>query len=141
MSKTITAFGRIDDGVLHISHRKDFEEEIRRYKGDVCVTVEVGARRRLQQNSWYWLMCTWIAKQLEIQQWGGWTAEDVHEHQKLYCNAKKVTMVTKHGEVIDEDIPQSTARLTIGAFAEYVDRCKLHWAEQGIYIPDTFEGT
>lgn len=139
MSVVITAFGQIEGNAIHITHRKDFDREVGKHKNKHCIiTVETGSRRNLQQNAYYWLMNGWIAKQLAIHQWGGWTADDVHEHNKLYCNAKKVTVVTKHGEIIDEEIAQSTKKLSISAFAEFIEKCKIHWATQGIYVPDTF---
>lgn len=139
--KELHITGSVEDGVLKISHRKDFDAAVRGldYCGPFWGTLTFGATRRLRQNAYYWKMNTFIAKELEKNQWGGWTSDDVHEHNKLYCNSKTVTMVTKHGEIVDEDIPQTTTRLTVGRFAEYIEKCKVHWATQGIFVPDTFE--
>lgn len=139
--KELHCTGNVEDGVLKISHRRDFDAAVRAldYRGPFSATFTFGATRKQSQNRYYWLMNNYIAKQLEIQQWGGWTPDDVHENNKLYCNSKTVTRVTSKGEIIDEDIAQTTTKLTVGTFSEYIEKVKIYWAGQGITVPDTFE--
>ena len=70
----------------------------------------------------------------------GWDSEDAHAVNKVDCNGKHITWIDKDtGEIKDRAIPQSTARLSIDAFGEFMERVQRYWAGLGIDLPGSDE--
>ena len=129
--KRIIHNGDIQDGVLTLSHRAQFDAELKGMSGPVLVTVEKLTRTQ-RQNAFYHVWNGIIEREL------GWNAGDAHEWNKLACNPKiLVASATLQHADQEQIIGASTANLSIDAFAEYLERVRTYWAvEHGIDLPD-----
>jgi hypothetical protein len=136
----IHANGTVDNGVLRIHHRKDFDAALVGIKGDVRVTVEKWrATRSHPQNAYYWGV---VVKMLS--EYTGFETREMHEVLKLKFNPVFRPIVDKtSGEVKSElTIPGTTRRMKKDEFSDYCERIK-RWAAQdlNVYIPDPNEET
>lgn len=85
--------------------------------------------RRDRANRFYWGV---VLKLMASE--SGYTADDLHEWLKLRHNAKTVVDLAT-GE--EQRIGQSTAKLTVQAFSDYLEACMVTGAESlGIVFPE-----
>lgn len=131
--KTVVAFGHIESGRLVIHRRTRFDEEISKLEGDCRIEVEVGTKRSLEFNAYWWGMCAFVAREL------GWEPERVHEHTKAECNYKIEWLTNKTtGETKEVKVALPTHNLTTTRMLELKEAAMQYWAEQGIVIPDEY---
>ena len=134
MSKKIYTTAHYEDGRVVIHHNGRFIDGCAKFKGTFRIIAEKDTRK-LNQNALYWVWNDIIAKANE-----GWDAEDAHAVNKVDCNGKHITWIDKDtGEIKDRAIPQSTARLSIDAFGEFMERVQRYWSEHGIDLPGSDE--
>lgn len=127
MSAPIPVFvGLVQDGRLHIDHRKQFDAYLKRFEGHE-VELEVRKRRskRSDRQNRYW----WGVVVATLAQHCGYSPDEMHE-------------ALKHKFLSQDDLQRglvrigSTAKLDTAAFAELVDRVVLWAAEDlGVIIP------
>lgn len=102
--------------------------------GKYSVTIERWvANRSLKQNAYYHA----VIVELLADYWG-LEHDDAHELIKQHCNQKIVEVVNKEtGEVDEQAIGASTAKLTKEEWTLFIERCQ-RWAamEFGVVIPD-----
>ena len=124
---TFTALGTVDHGRLTLRDPDTFREAMRHVPdGEVAVSVgEVTPRRRtLAQNSFYWLLCTALAKDT------GQDKKQFHAYFSTCFLSEPITLVNAAGEIVAEQVVvRSTTGLSAEEFSEYVDRCVLCAAE------------
>ena len=135
MKDRITAAGHIEDGVLKVRHRKDFDAAVSLWKdGEVEVIVlRRRATRSDAQNRYYWGV---IVQMLSDKY--GYTPDEMHDVLKAKFLPKRLTFSDGNGEVKgDFVIGGSTVRLTKEQFGEeYCEPIKRWAAELGCVIPD-----
>lgn len=131
-------FGEVRDGVLRITNRKQFDQEILCYEGKQ-VEILIRKKRRYRsnfQNRFYWGAVIPIMKQLINDAGHTFTGQQIHELLKL--RFLKVDHHIKDGEFITE--VRSTRDLTTVEFMEYMMMIQKFAAEIfSVYIPDPNE--
>lgn len=133
MSKSVTFLAHAKEGVLHIHHRKNLDAAIREWKGDVIGTLELGTKRTVAFNAYYFGAMKYLSEQT------GYTQNELHEMNKEDFNAHPVQFVNKKtGEITERMVPQSTAKMSTSAFMEFLERVRQGWAERGYEVPDIY---
>ncbi len=131
----VTAFGSIKGGRLFLRNRRTFNEDLRRFRDDTEVEVEVHAlkaTRSVQMNKFYWgpLLGT-------LADYTGHSTVELHEHFKATLIPVEILLADAHGEVKSASkIPGSTRKMTTDEFWEYVTRIAAIAGELGCEIPD-----
>ena len=134
MSKRVWSSGVVEGGKIVLSHRNRFDDSISREfkEGDrVMLTVE-RSTRNLRQNALYWLWVGMISKE------NGWDIDYIHHHNKTTYNL--VTVINPNpdtGEFEEVQYPGDTHKMSLDAFAEFMERVQRGWAEQGIDLPSS----
>lgn len=131
MTSEVIAFGKIKDGVLTISSRKDFDNELKSMKdGLVSITVKSKSQRSLSQNAYIHLLFT-IFKN-ELNQLGNeFTMTEVKELAKAkYLIIDVVNEST--GECIGQRV-KGTHELTKGEMTEFIENV-IRWAAEMFHI-------
>lgn len=131
MTSEVIAFGKIKDGVLTISSRKDFDSELKSMKdGLVSITVKSKSQRSLSQNAYIHLLFT-IFKN-ELNQLGNeFTMTEVKELAKAkYLIVDVVNEGT--GECIGQRV-KGTHELTKGEMTEFIENV-IRWAAEMFHI-------
>ncbi len=92
--------------------------------------------RRARANAFYWVALTRVvAYEREEGIGAGWTKDDWHERLKLAFNSKAITDPATGEELL---IAQSTAKLSVAKFSEYLENCLLLFSERyGLVIEPT----
>jgi hypothetical protein len=128
MLDKIEFYGRVKDGQLFISKRKDFDESIKRFEGREVEIIVQKKRfvRSVQQNRLWWLYMDILHKEL------GYSKEEVHEICKMKF-LKREKVIESTGEVME--YLESTTRLTRTQFAETIDKLIMWAAEMKIVLP------
>jgi hypothetical protein len=123
----ITTYGTITGGVLKISNRNRFLNEISRLK-DCAVELSVRLKnKRTNQQSRYLFGCVYKELQIAMNAYGNeLSVEDVHEYCKMEFN--KIPVVGAGGEVIGYK-GGSTAAMNKDEFSVYLDKIFLFAAE------------
>lgn len=131
--KPITVQAYTDDGLLHIEPhvKRQMAAAMKRWPNlPVEITIAPFEQtRRARANRYYWgvvlkLMAT------EMEQ----SADDIHEIEKMRHNSKIVTDPAT-GE--DMKVAQSTAKLKVSEFSDYLERVMLDGSEYlGIVFPE-----
>lgn len=119
------------DSIKIPSRIQPFLEKIKGSK--ISVKVEKWKQKRSHpQNAYYWAAVVPAAQQLLIS-WGN-DADEVDAHETLKSEIGKLSkaFVSPQGEVMR--IPGSTASLSVGDFAEYVEKCRIWLTENGCNI-------
>jgi len=135
----ITALGTVDDGILKISNRKQFDQDIKQYEGKrVEMVIQVAKKRRsLNQNAWYWGQvlpcCLHGFKEMGHEQL---SIDTLHTFFKARFLDEPEQIVSPHsGEVIT--LTKTTTNLTTTQMMTYTDSIVRFAAEfLGINIPD-----
>lgn len=127
----VVAFGKITDGVLTISSRKSFDNELKGLKnGMVSITVKRKNQRSLQQNAYLHLLFT-IFKN-ELNQLGN---EFTMEQVKELCKAKYLLIDVVNestGECIGQRI-KGTHELSKVEMMEFIENV-IRWAAEMFHI-------
>lgn len=132
--KEITTYGRIDKGELIIHNERVWWQQIMdiAFANHVELTLAYGNKRTLDQNSYFWAVCTQIAKRMRDD---GWDVDKDMVYNKVeatYCEVKKENPETgKREEFVEPLKKQPTDR-----FAEIVDTVRQNAMERypDIYI-------
>jgi hypothetical protein len=130
----ITATGFIEDGVLKVRHRKNFDAALSLWEDrEVEITVDRRrATRSLAQNRYY----RGVIVEL-LSQHTGYDQDEMHEVLKAKFLPKRLTFSDGNGEIRDSlVIGGSTVRLTKDQFGEYCESIKRWAATLGVVIPD-----
>lgn len=132
-------FGKVTDGVLKITKRADFDNEVKQFDGhNVIIKVErYRATRSEQQNRYYFgVVCGLIRERLR-ELGHDLSIQDTHDFLKGRFNAKELIDVNG-GEVIQ--VGNSTSKLNKSEFMEYLEKIKQFSATTlDLYIPDPNE--
>jgi len=127
----VVAFGKITDGVLTISSRKSFDNELKGLKnGMVSITVKRKNQRSLQQNAYLHLLFT-IFKN-ELNRLGN---EFTMEQVKELCKAKYLLIDVVNestGECIGQRI-KGTHELSKVEMMEFIENV-IRWAAEMFHI-------
>ena len=129
--KPIVVQARIDRGKLILPNRALLAAAVKRWP-DMAVDVEIRPfeeTRRGRANRYYrGVVLKLIAEET------GHAADDLHEYFKLRHNSKLVADPATGEEI---KVPQSTAKLSIQAFSDYLNLVMLDGAELcGIVFPE-----
>ena len=130
----LTFNGQVKEGKLHITHRKEFDEQLTRLSGDVELTIQKKRKTRSNpQNRYYWgnviPICCEILKDCGYL----FTHDHTHEFLKANFNTKPLAN-QKTGEVLS--VPISTTELTTVEFEEYMERIRVWaWDFTSVTIP------
>jgi len=127
--------GIVDKGRLKLWQEDDFKNYMKSFEGK---NIELILRRQThertnQQNRYLWGV---IYKM--ISDYTGMNQEDVHDFCKLKFNQKFIQVESKTtGEVLEEFIGGSTAKMTTEDFSNYTDSIR-NWAASflSLQIPD-----
>jgi hypothetical protein len=129
--KSVTGYGAVQNGAVIVSQRSRFDSAIADTFEDgerVAVTVEKSTRN-LRQNGLYWLWVGIIEKETgNDRRW-------IHHYNKDTFNRITVSHVKRSGEIEDETFAGDTHDLSVDAFAEFMQRVQMGWAEQGVDLP------
>jgi len=131
----VQAFGTIKGGRLFIRNRRTFNEDMRRFRDDEEVEIEVHrlkATRSVQMNRFYWgpVLGT-------LADYTGHSTVELHDHFKTTLIPVEVLLADSRGEVKSSSvIPGSTRKMTTDEFWEYVTRIIVIAGELGCEIPD-----
>jgi len=139
----ITYFGTIENGLLKIKGRKQFDFELKQFEGkEVEISISKKKRKRSgQQNKTYWLWCGILAAELAL------TKEQMHDLVKCKFLTYKVYFINNikvekqgdvyidinsgevvQGEVKEVELMKSTTELTTTEFMEFMDSFQF-WAK------------
>lgn len=135
-NRPLQFYGTVENGKLTLHKPKLFQKYIKSLKG--LVSVEVKSRkskRNLNANSYYWVCLTVLGDEL------GYTKEEMHALFGNMFRKHVVGMPNKNtGEIIDVEFIESTAAMSKGRFAEYVDQVIRWAAEMGVILltPEEF---
>lgn len=135
MEKKVTVIGQIKEGAIELPNRASFIEKLKDLKnGQIEITIRPYKRHRSgNQLRYYWsVVVPEITDALKAL--GHETDHDTtHELLKSKFNSRPIC--NADGEVIGE-LPQTTTRLNITEFSEYIERI-VRWAAQflGLVIP------
>ncbi len=131
----VTAFGSIKGGRLFIRNRRSFNEDLRRFKDDTEVEIEVRplrATRSRQANAYLWGVVYAL-----LSDYTGHTPMELHDFFKQKFIPVDVVLADRNGEVKYEGkIPGSTRSMKVDQFYEFVERIRAFAAELGCIIPD-----
>ena len=132
-------FGRVIDGVLKITKRGDFDNEVKQFEGhQVIIKVErYKATRSAQQNRYYFgVVCGLIRERLK-ELGHDLTIQETHEFLRGRFNSKELIDLNG-GEIIQ--VGNSTSKLNKSEFMEYLEKIKQFSATTlELYIPDPNE--
>ena len=135
----ITALGTVDDGILKISNRKQFDQDIKQYEGKrVEMVIQVAKKRRsLNQNAYLW-STVYPCMVHGFKEIGHERidVEVVHKFCKDRWLDEPEKIVSPHtGEEIT--LTKTTTNLTTSQMMDYTESIKRFAAEfLGINIPD-----
>lgn len=134
MSKRIVTSGYVQDGVLHLRHRKAFDDACAAaFKGDVRITIEKETRS-LAQNS---LIRAWDQILGDAI---GLTPDDAHEMMKSRINMVRRMWTDKRtGELHEESFPGPTHTMSKDACSEFMANYLCEAATIGVWLPATEE--
>lgn len=131
----VTAFGSIKAGRLFIKNRRSFNEDLRRFRDDEEVEIEVRrlrATRSMKANAYYWGVVLAI-----LSDYTGHTVVELHEHFKQELIPVDVSLADRNGEVKSASkIPGSTRKMKVDEFYAYVERVRAIAGDLGCVIPD-----
>lgn len=128
MIDKIEFYGRVKNGAVLISKRKDFDEDVKRFEGKEIEIIIQKKRyvRSIQQNRLWWLYIDILHKEL------GYSKEDMHEICKMKF-LKREKVIESTGEVME--YLESTTRLSRTQFVETIDSLVQWAAEMNIILP------
>jgi len=131
--KAITVQAYTDSGVLHIEKhvRAQMAAAVKRWPNlPVEITIAPFEQtRRARANRYYWGVVLKMMA-VEMQQ----SADDIHEIEKMRHNSKLVFDPASGEEV---KVAQSTAKLKVQEFSDYLERVMLDGSEYlGIVFPE-----
>jgi hypothetical protein len=132
----VVAFGTIKGGRLVIRNRRQFDEQIRRFRDAAEVEIEVTQRRAsrsLEQNAYYWGVVVQM-----LSDHTGYTPDELHDVLKMKFIPKRLAVCDGNGEVRDEFVlGGSTRKLNTLEFGEYLEQIR-QWAAEtlDVIIPD-----
>jgi len=128
MLDKIEYYGRVKNGAVLISKRKDFDEAVKRFEGREIEIIVQKKRyvRSIQQNRLWWLYMDILHKEL------GYSKEEMHQ-LATFKFLKRERVVEKTGEIIE--YIESTTRLTRTQFADVIDNLVQWAAEMDIVLP------
>lgn len=98
----------------------------------VTIAEDVGTRREKQNRYYRGVVVKWIANET------GQDADSIHEHLKAKFLSSTVVIENRTtGELSEQRQVQSTTKLNVQDFCDYVEACKV-WAAEflGILIPE-----
>jgi hypothetical protein len=125
MTTAYQTTGVLRRGLLKIRNRDQMLENLKHWRdGEVTLTIErKHAHRSTAANRYYWGVVV-----AAISEHTGYTPEETHEALKTLFLPKKLAMVEKNGEVVNElVIGGSTTKLNTVEFSDYVTRIR-EWA-------------
>lgn len=128
MTDKIEFYGRVKNGAVLISKRKDFDEAVKRFEGKEIEIIVQKKRyvRSIQQNRLWWLYMDILHKEL------GYSKEEMHELCKFRF-LKREKVIESTGEVME--YLESTTRLSRTQFAETIENLVQWAAEMNIILP------
>lgn len=123
MNQKITAYGGVELGVLKLSHRRQFEQDIKQFEGKrVQLTIQKAKKiRSNNQNAWYWSQIL-PAVLYGLTEAGndGLTIDEVHSFLKnRFIPEGKSIIIPKSGEQIQ--ISKTTTTLSTTEMMDYCD--------------------
>jgi len=131
--RELKIFGSIAGGKLTIFHQDKYRENIQLF-GDCEVEIDIVKKTRKRSNKqlgYYFGGVIPIIKQgLYDLQGEHFTAAEVHELLKLYCNGFDIVN-TETGEIVR--IGRETKSMETWQFEEYLERCR-QWAKQFLNV-------
>jgi hypothetical protein len=130
----IVAGGYVEAGKVIWDSPKLVSAALKAWAGRVIVTIapEVETRRD-RQNRFYWAT---VVKTIADET--GQDTDSIHEHLKMLHNSEWSTITNPAtGEMVEQRISKSTAKLSVADFAHYIDLCTI-WAAEflGIVLPE-----
>lgn len=135
----IEYFGKVNDGVLKISKRLDFDNDVKQFEGySVVIKVErYKATRSQQQNRYYWGVVVGLIRERLKELGHDVSISDTHEFLKGRFNGKELIDMNG-GEVLK--VGQSTSALNKSEFGQYIDKIVQFSAESlDLIIPQPNE--
>ena len=147
-----TYFGKVENGLLKIFGRKQFDQELKEFEGkNVEIIVKKKKSKRTNaQNAYYYVLVGYLAEEI------GLPKEEVHQLIGLKFRLKKKHFINnelvelqgdfwvnvKTAELVEGTVKtieyiESTTKLSTSEFAEMIDEMKV-WSEEffGIRLPN-----
>lgn len=124
------AYGKLD----RILGGNQFLHLLETFEGEqVHLFIEVANRRTNQANRYYWGMLNWLSQEI------GEYPENIHAENKKNCNTiVRYIKNRKTGKVEEIVFGGDTKHMKVGEFQQFVERCRVWWAERGYAIPDEY---
>jgi hypothetical protein len=115
-------------GQIMFHRPKEVKEYIQTFEGKpVNVTIEKWKEKRtIQQNRWYWVCVVHLPAESF-----GYLDEEMHEIYKSMFLKEEREIKGKRYELV-----RSTTSLNTEEFSEYIEKCRMWAANEGIVIPD-----
>ena len=124
----------MENGKLHLDNPALFRAALKKRQGRVSVTVESEESTRSDRAHRYYfgVVLKLIAEET------GHTIDDLHEVFKSEWNSKTLLWTDPAtGEMTEKRIPQTTTKLKVSEFFDYVEHVRHYAAESlGIVTPD-----
>lgn len=119
----IRCFGHIDEqGKVILTNREHFIREVQKHVGTNIVfscKVYKSDKRSVQQNRYYWgIVIPFFQGHIDSLGYK-LDAGEVHDYLKLKFNGREIYDITTSGTI---RIPNSTARLRVKEFNEFIER-------------------
>lgn len=136
VASDVVASAVVQHGRLKFHNRREFDEQVRRFRDGAQVEIAVTVRRASRsqkQNAYYWGVVVQI-----ISDHTGYTPDEVHEFLKMKFIPKRLAIQDHNGEVKDEFVlGGSTRKMNTIQFGEFMEECRRFAAETlDCYIPD-----
>jgi hypothetical protein len=129
----IHAGGYVEAGKLHLDNKLLFDAALLRWKGRVTVTIDSEENTRSDRaNKYYRVVLKHIAD------YTGHSTDELHEFYKGEFNSRPMFWTNyRTGEMVEKKIAQSTTRLKVAEFYDYVENVRFHAAQElGVVTPD-----
>lgn len=128
------ASARLENGVLHIRHRRHMDESLKRWQDCNCiVTIErAHATRSKAQNDYYHSVIV-----ERVAAFWKRDPKEAHEVLKATFLPHERALEGTNGTLLNGYvIGGSTTKLNKLEFVEYLEAIVMHFAERGLHLPD-----
>lgn len=130
----IHAAGYVEHGKIHLDNRILFDAALLRWKGRITLTVDSEEMTRSDRAHRYYFGV--VLKLIAAHT--GHSIEELHEVYKAEWNSKTIFWTnTRTGEMTERRVAQSTTRLKVDEFYDYVENVRMSAASDlGVVTPD-----
>lgn len=132
--KPLRVGGYVEAGKVHLDNKLLFDAALMRWEGRVVLTLESEELTRSDRAHRYYfgVVLKLIAESI------GHSIDELHEVFKAEWNSRTIFWTnTKTGEMTERKIAQSTTKLKVDEFYDYVENVRFYAAQElGVITPD-----